>query len=920
MGKVTLLGCSGLMTDASAVQAPVGALRVADDVVIERPGVASQRPGFSLYVEKTTTRRPRSMAMWQGVPFVIATDGPTWSAEGASSTITGEAEPIDQLLSFPQFVSARDSFYWCTKKGPQKITGTADTAAAPAGMHEAPSGLPSVASSGTPVVLPTDAAAAWRWCFRKVDANGMILRSPPSPWQTMTNTSGATVDMSWTIPLPFYVGANDQIELYRTVYVTPSTAVPSDMMFLARTYLVTSADVLTGYVTLRDSTPETALGQELYTNPTREGFAKANARPPASVAMASWSECMWYGYVRGPWTCAFDVVTVSGTTSTDGLTGLQRLQCSADSTSGSDTLTNLASTTSIKVGQLCTDGGFPGASGGTVPIGATVLGKTATTVTLSANCTANEVGGSFYFHDGVTIDGVTYWAANVESEDANYPAFTVRTGNREVSTARSLAYVISRVSPNFYAFAIEDPYYANPRDAFERYTQATVVVRSRELDDPQWAVSFIADTTSDLPAIAFRANPSGGVLVDRDEFPNGIAYSKPAEPEAVPELNFILVGDENAPVLAFAPLRGALLVWKTDGVYRVTGSPPDGWRIDAVAPRTRAIRGECVTVVGEDAYAWTDVGVVLANEGGVQNISDGTIGRDINARVDLIFADNVTTGAWVAGHVRENLLLVAVPGSFDAYASDVYCLHLGTRAWTRWTMDTYCAAYDMSGADFLIAKEGGWELREMRRDWYLSQYQGCDRIFSALTWTTVGSALTITNANRGSWTPKVGDWVSGVVDATTCWRRVTVATDNGVDGFLLTLSEAFPNDTQTSRTAYESIVSKLQWQARGAVPTDTAKIRRMHVVMDYTAYAGNVGGTSARTVIGAATNVTPSITTQTAAEDRSARLAEIDIAPPRDIARAAYWMPYLETDDIGLDWRCLGVSLDIEPVSGRADR
>ncbi|WP_236607807.1 hypothetical protein [Sandaracinus amylolyticus] len=41
---------------------------------------------------------------------------------------------------------------------------------------------------------------------------------------------------------------------------------------------------------------------------------------------------------------------------------------------------------------------------------------------------------------------------------------------------------------------------------------------------------------------------------------------------------------------------------------------------------------------------------------------------------------------------------------------------------------------------------------------------------------------------------------------------------------------------------------------------------------------------------------------------------------PREVARCAHFYPYVETSDIGLDWRILGVAVVLEASSERTRR
>jgi len=742
------------------------------------------------------------------------------------------------------------------------------------------------------------------------------VRSAPSPWQSYDNTTGGTIDMNWQIPLPNSAAAGDQIELYATQTVA-SGSTPSDMMYLTKRYTIVAGDVTAGYATVKDARVDADLGAELYTNPTREGLLKANGRPPACGAIASWSSCLWFGRCIGPWTSAIEIVSVTGSTSTDGLEGLQRLSLAGTATNGSDTLTGFVSTTSVVVGQLVTDNGTPGGSGGTIPIGTTVLSKTATTVTMSANATASGAVTA-RFHDIVTIDGQAYYASGSTSSAAGltYPAFGVFAGDPE-RTARELAFIVSLTSSTVFAYAIEDPY--APTDVYGNATKGTIVIRSVALDDTQWAV-----TSTRTGALSYPVNSSGGVLVDRENRPNQLFYSKPNEPEHVPEINFLTIGSESEPIVALAALRAALLVFKTDGIYRVSGSPPDGWRVDLIDPVLRPLRAECVDVLGESAVVWTQHGVVLVDEGGTRNISENLIGGELEATEQNALTYGATLySPFVAANNNDGYVLVGVPSnSTNAYASTLYCWSENTNAWTTWDVDAYTAREQRNIRGFFIAKAPSiWEVAPLR--YVNATFTGYDGEFSLSGWTysSATPSITVTAAQRGNWIPKACDWVSATVGGSTEYRKITAAQLSGSD-YVCTLASAFSGTPTANRVGYEGIVSRIQWQAlTPGTPQLDAIWREMSVQLDWSDYSGSVGGTAASLDIGGMSNVEVDETTQAWTSTRAALLSDsARITVPRDLARCTHLYPLVETCDIGLDWRILGVTLTFEPTSERTKR
>ncbi len=923
MAQKVRLACRGLANDPSPlVTGDAGGLRIASNVVIEAEGAIAPRPNFYFYQGGGAgTQRPRSFHDFAGTYTVSDWDGAsTWSIYVPGvGTLTGSGDaPLDPTRSYVQFAEARNNLYWCVDSGVKKTCANTAAAVLDAGMHEANSGEIASSASGTLAVLPTAAATAYRWCFRKIDANGVITRSAPSPWQKIANSSGLTINTNVLVQFPDYVAAGDQIELYRTYYVTPETATPSDMLYQVTVHTVTGGDVSTGYKVIFDDVPDDNLGTELYTNPTREGYLKGNGRPPACVALAQWQGCMWYGNTVGPWTCVMTLNNVSGLTSTATDTGIQRLSVGTLTTAiGDPTITGYASTTNIVAGQMVTGGGTPGTAANGIPAGALVLSKTANTVTMTVNATALNAGTlTAYHHDHVTVDGLAYWASAVTTSAASsYPTFAVSASNPPY-TASQLAMSVA-IQSGMVALAIEDPYAR--RNAYGVSASGTVVFREQALDD-----SIFTVTTSRPAAFTYEVNTSGGILVQRDVRPHGVMYSKPDEPEHVPEINWITLGNERSPILAFAPLRNALLVFKQDGIYRITGSAPDNFSVDVVEPALKLVRGDAVSVVGAVAYAWCEDGVYEVDEGGARDLSTGFVGRELATYAQE--ASRVTSkGAWLSCWPLHDLVLLGVPDAAGG-TEKVFCYCTTTGAWSTWDATWWCAAATPASIyhSFFVFRGGaywqGWADRAL-----YGSHAGYDTSYaiSAWTYTAATPSVLVTLAQRGTWNPAVNDWVSATVGAATEWRKVTAVATNGTDK-TCTLASAFSGTPTTDFVGYEAVTSVVQWQAATpGSPAVSATWREIQVSLDWSDFVtlAGTGLESATALVGATSSNSATLATETWSKTRSALpTLEARIMSPRAHARAAHLYPYVSISDIGLEWRIAGCSLVFEPTSERTAR
>lgn len=765
MAKRVVITCAGIATDPNPfVAGPAGGMRKADNIVIAQDGVASPRPSFPIDTTKDTVFRPRSMTVYQNQPVIQSFDLDndllrleTDDAVIASGTNDVRLTPMSYPFQGLQFAESRKNLYWGTANGPYKLTSY-NSEITQSGMHEATSGKFSVAlTNPSASAMPPDTVRAWRWCFVKRDANGLETRSAPSPWQSYANdTFNEYKDITWQIPLPTYVNEGDQIELYAS-YTVPTGSIPFDTLYLSKRQTVSSSDLSTGYAQVRDSSPDDRLGVELYTNPTREGILKANYRPPASVALAQWENCMWFGNTRGPWTAKIDVVSSSGTTTTAGAAGLQRFRTSYSGVSGS-TLTGISDTSSVRVGQYVTDNGSPSSTTGRIPVGTLVVSVATGSVTLSQEPSGT---GFVYFHDGVTVGSKTWWAA-VSEYDISDTEAVFGVYSDETRTAKELAYAISLYSADQFAYAIEDPYVVT--DAYGTAAQGTLIIRNRDLDGDQFAFS---STRED--AFSYKIDQNGDPLVERTGTGvNVLYYSKPYEPEHVPETNFLVVGEESAPILAVVPLKYALLVFKTDGVFRVTGNAPDNWSVEVLDEGTRLLRGTAVDVLDDAAYALTDRGMVRVTANDVLNVANSLVAKEMFEallEVNAIDAAHIFVRAWRAANVvLVNFSLPEVLSEESTtYSPNLFVFNTTTGAWTKWDLNVACASQDDGNDTSMYLMEAtDWKLRDNATVYADSSTRGYDTLYQISGWTYshTSGTLTLTTGQLNGWEPKSCDWVS----------------------------------------------------------------------------------------------------------------------------------------------------------------
>lgn len=928
------LRIAGLATDPNPLTTgEAGALRQAYDVIC-RDGVAEPRPSFDAgATTKSTTYRPTSMYVFDSGLFIVSYDGSTWRIETLSGTVSGHTEapqPLDSRISLTQWAEARQNLYYTTAQGVWKLTSYSDTSAAPAGMLPATNIVLSALAGGAAVLNNT--SVAYRHCFRRLTTNNVVLRSAPSPWQQVTNTSGGTVNYSIAIALEIDIEAGDYIEVYRSQPVA-SGSTPSDILQLTLEYKVTAADVTAGTVTLTDRTLAADLTRELYTNPTREGALAANYPPPVAAAIASWSGCMWYGNTRTPHEIELDINLAIGNAGSN--TTITYQNGTGNTTNGNPTILGIASTNGMHVGMLVSEG-TPRTAGVSIPVGAKIISVGANSITMDKNATATVVGQAFTCHDifSVTPTGGSaseFYAGATYSASAT--TFAVSTSATSESAnaraaARSLAALITETSTTFYAWAIED-------------TTASAKSRPGQLF-VQKRVSTAVAGSSFTAAHSFRDNSpnqtwwfSWGEFVDtstlasyNEQRVNRVYYSKPDEPEHVPLLNWIAVGNEAAPIYTMVPTKDALIVFKRDGIFSVSGSAPQSWRVDQISG-VGGLFGQGACEYDGVTYAITTNGFVAIEGRSVRVISDQRISREINAVLSELAgtqenqADPKTTwGIFCVPMARKGCVLFGLPAtSSNTYADRIYCYHLGSGAWSRWDIDAYHCAASRAGGFFYLARYGYWEVRRARLD---GESSGYDRLYSVSAWTYVAGtpSVEITDANLGNWEPKAGDWVSCVIGGTTYYRQVTAVTDPGVTK-LLTIDSAFPSGAQSTLRGYDAVLSVIEWQPFASPDKYTAAlITEQQVTLDLSNVTAATADT-ARFTMGARNDRTSTRDTITVTETRSATEPQSIVLRSmmgRNVARLAHCYPYFSAANISYPWILTGCALVFSGESERVNR
>lgn len=830
MSTRVVLGNRGIITDSNEITAgQAGGMRQATNVMIIRDNLAESRPGFGLASEEagyTWAGPSTSYNPVYIVPYPInsstarslifaRSNSTTWDVEWSDNTVVSSGfsstyVPLDETVDFYRTVFARGSSYTTSTRGIRKLTAFGDTAAE--GGMIGPTGVYGQTSATTPTWLTTNYSVAYRVVFKKTDANNYVIRSGPSPWRKVANNSGGTRSISLEVPISSTrQAAGDIIEVYRSIAVTPYTSTPSDELYLAVEYTITSSDVSAGVAAISDVTAEADLGASLYTNASQQGILKANDVPPASSDINNYQNCTWYSNTASRYYLQSRISSFNsaGTGGWGCYTAY-----TLTTTSGSPTAT-VSSATGLAIGMYIWDDTFnPNTAGPNIPANTTITNIVGTTLTLSNNATANSVGAPVIFGDYITIDGTIYVASEDNDTSGTRKLFIGATSSVN-DCIDNLSRAVALVNGNVVLESLSSDISSAQPGSF--------IIRSTEPNDSFVVSVASARTTNFSPTLSGAA---ASAVVDR--YYNAVYYSKPDEPEAVPLVNYLFIGNSGKKILRIVPTEDCLLVFKEDGIYKINGDAPDGWTVTPVDPNQILVNARAVTQLYNTVFAWTNQGIVaVSSDGNVVNVSNGTIGsliRNIYKYNSALNDPSQNVGLFAVNMDAENLVCFALPalGDVRLYPSSAgqssyedptgtpapgwWVYATGTGAWTYWDMRTTgasAAAYDKDFKGLIWARKDMNEMRAQRNN-SSTQYVG-DVAYSVTISNVAGTAITI--AGGTNYRPQVGD----VIDRS---GSLFVITDVS-SGTTFTVDRAGMSSGGAA-TAYEAVRIQLEWMCQTA--------------------------------------------------------------------------------------------------------
>jgi hypothetical protein len=703
--RTVTLGAAGLWTDPNPHgELPDGAMRVADDIVIRREGVIQPREGFSgahgswfgpadTWVHAIIPFGSRLIAgTYRDEALLIdSADGARWLTNG--SEVTGfDAAPGPDTLHRGH-AQARGSLYVTDHGGVRKVTSNIAGTSSLAGMPK-PGSFSTALLNTADNWLPTVQSVTYRVVLRRTDANGYIMRSPPSGRIIIRNSDGASRAVQVFGALPAGVVVGDVVEVYRSTAV--ATSDPADDLYLAGEVEIDAGLLALGTWNFVDLVAEGGLARACYTNVGQEGAESSKYRPPRALDIALYQGSMFFANTTSAH--VLEVAIVDMTKAGFGLGGFAvSSPPTADFTLGSATLTNVVNVAALRPGTmlLASDGGggvsgVPGSASVRIAADTYVVSTDASTNTAvmskPALATASAIG--LLSVPWIQVDDTRLFGWVNTGGTAPHLRVQLYSGTTPVHprfAAQELARILSSV------------YKGTGLVASSTGTNAKSAVLLLESDHAYGEKVSVTGAPRD--AFAPLLDTVEPVTSAQDVRGNRLYWSQVEEPEAVAPPSFVDIGHEATPILRIVPTSDALWIVKADGIWRLTGSGADaGWRVDLRYPDVRVLGPRAVAAAGDLVWAWAHTGVVAWGDTGLEQVSARQLGASLRAIEAALAArpPTVNGGPFVRSHDKEHEVVVGVPAAAaDTAVPQFYIFNRKTRAWVRWVLPFGAKARDV---------------------------------------------------------------------------------------------------------------------------------------------------------------------------------------------------------------------------------
>jgi len=783
------LKIKGLFTSPNNFSAvPVGALSVADNLVINAPDILESRRGQKQYGTELTIGAGQIDKQFNYASSLIVSYNNKLAYDSGSGTwvdYAGTYAPPSSAFKIRSLEALRN-FYFTSSVGIYKI----DSLTSPprkAGVVEALSGTASL--TGASGYLATNTAVAYRLVWGYKDANNNLLLGAPSQRLVVSNSSGGGRDVILTYLIPSSITTEYFYQIYRSPATLSAADEPNDELQLVIQGNPTAAQITAKSFATTDITPFSLMRTTLYTSPSLEGIRNANYEPPFAKDMDVFKTSAFYANVTQKQSLSLAIISVNSPSLgyyTDATTGTN---------SGTPDLTTILSTTDLRIGMRIVGTGVPTNTFITaIP--------SATTVTMSKNATATG-SVSIEFQDRFSIGGVDYFAAAAADVATNsFLAYIAGTPAQNINeTALNLIQIINTSVSNttlyaYYISALNDlpgqmlfkerasggtSFSATSTSgnsfspilpsgkliAGNTIASATVVTstahgltsgnvifiyssNSTPSINGQYTVTVLSANTFSIPVNVTVAGTSGYwilnddiVVSDNDAQQNRVFVSKPGQVESVPLYTYYDIGSANFGIDRALALRDGIFFFKQDGIYRLSGESFESFTVLLVDNTSSLICNESAVAFNNQIFCFTDQGICAVTDSGVE-IKSIPIETELLELSSEQYTNFATASFGIGYESARQYIFFTVTKTTDTYATQAFVFNSLTNTWTRWPIARTCGIVGTTVNKLFLGKAATGQVLIERKSYTNDDY--ADEQY-AVTIASVDSTVQLTLVN-----------------------------------------------------------------------------------------------------------------------------------------------------------------------------
>jgi len=186
---------------------------------------------------------------------------------------------------------------------------------------------------------------------------------------------------------------------------------------------------------------------------------------------------------------------------------------------------------------------------------------------------------------------------------------------------------------------------------------------------------------------------------------NGLSWSKFQQPDAVPAINFLLIGPQDKKIRRIVSLRDSLLVFKEEGLYLVFES---GTSFDY-----RLLEKSCI-ILADDSLAVVNNKVYVLTSQGIAEVTDNAskiVSKPIKDKIDRVQEYDASASFGVSSEVDNAYFLFCPNSKAETVASQAFRLNVLNQYWSRYILKARCGlsvdriVYLGSGVDNFVEKQ-----------------------------------------------------------------------------------------------------------------------------------------------------------------------------------------------------------------------